>query len=219
MKRKRAEAKAMRENKAAYNLGVQASPDGTEAGYELAVREFFDAALANGRVAQQPPDEDLVIEAWFEKMHCFGTQGLIDALKKRGKLEELLENFERKGIGDNLLKTLPLPMLFDALIARAGYYAQYAHAAALTLRKGQDYNRIAADGEDASGKERDAYFPFGALSYAQMIHVKASRVRSLSLVQGQAQFEGLRDTILDLMNYCAFFADWLQRQEAAEKSE
>lgn len=79
-------------------------------------------------------------------------------------------------------------------------------AAALCQRKAEDYN--------GGTVSRDAYFPFGLVSYSQMIHTKSLRLVSLAQQGGAANFESARDTALDLINYATFLAEWLdQRKE------
>lgn len=118
-------------------------------------------------------------------------------------------------IGDASLK-----MIFEELAKRGGTWAQIAAASLLVLKKSEDYNKSALTG-DAAGDgadKRDVYFPLGHASYAQMIHVKSQRV--LALVDAELKgrptnFEGLRDTALDLINYASFLAERLAREEKA----
>lgn len=73
----------------------------------------------------------------------------------------------------------------------------------LRAKKSADYN---------SGPKLDDYFPFGHLSYAQMLHVKMLRVHSLLAVMsqgGRPNFEGLSDSIEDLINYATFYGEAL----------
>jgi len=77
-------------------------------------------------------------------------------------------------------------------------------AVELSFRKAQDYN----DGDVT----RDDYFPFGDISYLQMLWVKMMRLRSLHDKSEGANFESLRDTLLDMINYSAFWADAIQRR-------
>lgn len=73
------------------------------------------------------------------------------------------------------------------------------------VRKGADYN--------VGGVELRDYFPFGHQSYAQMIHVKVLRVRSL-LQSGHApKNEALIDTLEDLINYATYHAEAILRGE------
>jgi hypothetical protein len=76
--------------------------------------------------------------------------------------------------------------------------ADILHSCAELLdKKGQDYN--------ASGVSRDDYFPFGRMSYMQMIHIKYLRLRSL-INQDGSNFESIDDTLQDLINYAAIWA-------------
>lgn len=101
--------------------------------------------------------------------------------------------------------------LIAELRRRGGYADAVGEAMALVERKSQDYN-----GTAEPGAARDAYFPFGLASYAQMVHTKALRLVSLAQQQsGAPQFESARDTCLDLINYAAFCADWLRRKKGS----
>lgn len=68
--------------------------------------------------------------------------------------------------------------------------------AELRAKKAQDYNGGNVKLED--------YFPFGQLSYTQMIHVKALRLVSLTEQEGGPNFEGIADTLKDIINYATF---------------
>lgn len=73
--------------------------------------------------------------------------------------------------------------------------------AELRIRKGQDYN---------SGPQLADYFPFGHLSYAQMLHIKNLRIQSIiaAMADGKTpNFEGLMDSIEDTINYATFYAE------------
>ena len=98
--------------------------------------------------------------------------------------------------------------LLKELQSRGGHPGALAEAALLCIRKSQDYNQGSAD-MDPHKIDRSSYFPFGTVSYAQMLHTKSQRFNSLVLkeMQGhEANFEGLRDTALDIINYAGFFA-------------
>lgn len=104
------------------------------------------------------------------------------------------------------LENLSTKDLLIELQKRGGSIGQVAKAQLLVLQKSLDYN-----GSENPGNTRDEYFPFGILSYAQMIWTKALRFKNLG--QGRAaNFESLDDTALDLINYCSFFLDWRSRQ-------
>lgn len=97
--------------------------------------------------------------------------------------------------------------LLEILDARGGHPGALAEATLLCIRKSQDYNQGGAT-MDPHKIDRSAYFPFGAVSYAQMLHTKSQRFNSLTkkiLDGGQPNFEGLRDTALDIINYAGFF--------------
>lgn len=83
-------------------------------------------------------------------------------------------------------------------------------AAKLRARKSQDYR-----GADTGVTLKD-YFPFGILSHAQMIWIKALRIRSVAKQvydakilgnEHETNFESLRDSVVDLHNYVNFAAE------------
>ena len=107
-----------------------------------------------------------------------------------------------------ILKEFPTTELLEELKSRGGHPGALAEAALLCIKKSQDYNQNSSN-MDPHRVDRSSYFPFGTVSYAQMIHTKAQRFNSLVLkeMHGQdANFEGLRDTALDIINYAGFFA-------------
>ena len=83
----------------------------------------------------------------------------------------------------------------------------FREISALRIAKGSDYNNVPGG--------RDSYFPFGHSSYAHIIYTKA--LRMLSLVRAfdvnqaapKPNFESLRDTMLDMINYAAFYIEWM----------
>jgi hypothetical protein len=112
----------------------------------------------------------------------------------------------------NALQDLSSKDMLEELARRGGHPGALAEAALLCARKSEDYNVGAWGAGDMHRVDRSAYFPFGAVSYAQMLHTKAMRFVSLAKKGGPASFEGLRDTALDIINYAGFFA-------AAQKNE
>lgn len=83
-------------------------------------------------------------------------------------------------------------------------------AAKLRARKSQDYR-----GAGTSITLKD-YFPFGILSHAQMIWIKALHIRSVAKQvydakilgnEHETNFESLRDSVVDLHNYVNFAAE------------
>lgn len=100
------------------------------------------------------------------------------------------------------------------LVRRGGVVAQVAAAQLLVEKKSEDYNQQGGAATNALTADRDAYFPFGAASYVQMIHVKSQRLVSLvhkTRSGDGANFEGMIDTAKDLVNYAAFLAERLDR--------
>jgi hypothetical protein len=96
---------------------------------------------------------------------------------------------EEAGRLSGLLEQVPRPVL---------------EALALCAKKAGDYNKHTG---------RDAYFPLGLPSYAQMIHTKAMRLVNLAASGRAPNFESVRDTCLDLVNYAWFLADAVDRGE------
>lgn len=76
--------------------------------------------------------------------------------------------------------------------------------AVIRRKRGAQYNR--------AGVELGDYFPFGHASYAQMVHMKATRLRAE--VQGaefNPTFTALEEHMVDLTNYLSFWYDWARR--------
>lgn len=98
--------------------------------------------------------------------------------------------------------------LLTELKTRGGHPGALAEAALLCMLKSYDYNQNSLN-LDPHNVDRSNYFPFGVVSYAQMLHTKSQRFNSLALqdMRGvNTNFEGLRDTALDIINYAGFFA-------------
>lgn len=73
---------------------------------------------------------------------------------------------------------------------------------ALREAKGKDYNDVPGG--------RDAYFPFGHFSYAHMVNTKNLRLQSLLAAMSKGRpvnFEGILDTVEDLVNYATYYAE------------
>lgn len=120
----------------------------------------------------------------------------------------------RDKIGADDLDLVPLQALLTELTKRGGTFKAVALAQLLVLRKSSDYNQAGGAGKDPATADRDGYFPFGATSYAQMVHVKAQRLNSLVLKSGEPNFEGIRDTLLDIINYASFWIERIDREAA-----
>lgn len=115
-----------------------------------------------------------------------------------------------------LVATLPTCStveLLEELQSRGGHPGALATAMLLCAAKSADYNGAGA--EDMHTVDRTVYFPFGTVSYAQMIHTKAQRFVALTeheLCGNLVNFEGLRDTALDLINYAGFYLASLESE-------
>lgn len=86
--------------------------------------------------------------------------------------------------------------------------------ARLRAAKGADYN--------SSGIEIRDYFPLGHQSYFQMVFLKAKRLQSLiGLIRDgrRAIHEGLRDTLLDLLNYATYWVEALDRRDPGVEAD
>lgn len=81
----------------------------------------------------------------------------------------------------------------------------------LREKKGADYNNIPGG--------RDAYFPYGHMSYGHMVNTKCLRIQSLlnSVKDGKAvNFESLLDTVEDLVNYATYWAEAMRDGRLSE---
>lgn len=78
----------------------------------------------------------------------------------------------------------------------------------IAIKKSQDYNN--GNGTPTS---RAIYFPFGLLSYAQMLHTKSQRLNSLAQQNKLPNNESIRDTLLDMINYAAFAVEAIDKGE------
>jgi hypothetical protein len=78
----------------------------------------------------------------------------------------------------------------------------------IAIKKSQDYN----NGQDIP-ESRAIYFPFGLISYAQMIHTKSQRLNSLAKQTKKPNNESIRDTLLDLINYACFAVEAIDKGE------
>lgn len=76
----------------------------------------------------------------------------------------------------------------------------------LIERKSEDYD---------SGVELEEYFPLGELSYFQMIWTKMLRMKSLVTNPREQNFEGLEDTVDDMIAYLVFLRKYLKDQKDA----
>ena len=81
----------------------------------------------------------------------------------------------------------------------------------LLRRKSEDYQ----GGLGESNFSKSEYHPFGHKSYQQMLHTKLTRIKSVSekMERGEVvNFESLKDSVMDLINYAAFYGAWLDEE-------
>lgn len=78
----------------------------------------------------------------------------------------------------------------------------------IAIKKSQDYNN-----GNSQPTSRAAYFPFGLLSYAQMLHTKSQRLNSLAQQDKAPNNESVRDTLLDMINYATFAVEAIDKGE------
>ena len=56
------------------------------------------------------------------------------------------------------------------------------------------------------------YFPYGHQSFCHMLWTKMLRIRSVA-DQETTNFESLEDSLLDMINYAAMYAAWIENQK------
>lgn len=78
----------------------------------------------------------------------------------------------------------------------------------LSIKKSKDYNK-----GNSMPVSRANYFPFGLLSYAQMLHTKSQRLNSLAQQDTIPNNESVRDTLLDMINYATFAVEAIDKGE------
>ena len=83
--------------------------------------------------------------------------------------------------------------------------AIYNEAFELRQRKDQDYN--------SGGVGIDDYFPFKDQSYMHEINKKVLRLKSLIAAGHEPCNESIRDNLIDLVNYCVIYAEYLDHAQ------
>lgn len=79
-------------------------------------------------------------------------------------------------------------------------------AAILKEQKSKDY-------QGSQWAEAD-YFPYGELSYMHMLWTKMLRLRSvLEREDGDVNFESAEDTLIDMINYAAMMAAYMENKK------
>ena len=148
--------------------------------------EIFDALLdlvvvAMGTAAGLGFNWDL---GWDEVLRA-------NLAKTRGKAEDTKRNYDLDLIkGENWIGPNLEPIL-DTTIKTSSF----SLAQQIRKSKKADYQK-----DDIT---LDEYFPFGLVSYVQMIHIKSTRLRSLAQSNSPVN-ESIEDTLLDMLNYVDF---------------
>lgn len=116
-------------------------------------------------------------------------------------------------LGFTLADLADLRRLRDQEAQREALSPVWLRLQQLREAKGKDYNDVPGG--------RDAYFPFGHLSYAHMIHTKELRLQSLlkAMQTGRpVNFEGILDTVEDLINYATYYAEAMRDGRLSQAS-
>tara|TARA_R100000231_G_scaffold108138_1_gene80046 strand:+ start:480 stop:1088 length:609 start_codon:yes stop_codon:yes gene_type:complete len=79
----------------------------------------------------------------------------------------------------------------------------FEEATKVQIQKDHDYN---------SQSNLKDYFPFGLVSYIQMIYIKALRMVNIAK-QKNIKNESMEDSLIDLVNYCSFMYKELKDKE------
>lgn len=152
-------------------------------------------------------DQDRAFEDWWkEKRASTFAQMIVDMGEEQVKRLSREAWYAALNAQDD--EQVPTESMLHDLSKRGGSAAILAECGLLAIRKGADYN---------TGFDRDAYFPLGLASYAQMLWVKCLRLVSFAKTPREEQNEAVRDTLLDLINYATFAADWLTRRPDRRK--
>lgn len=134
------------------------------------------------------------VDSEFEPISC--EPCAINAVQKRGPSVYLEES------GQQRILTI------DELKLFAKMSPVFKEVTEIAIKKSQDYNN--GNGQPTS---RANYFPFGLLSYAQMLHTKSQRLNSLAQQDKAPNNESVRDTLLDMINYATFAVEAIDKGE------
>lgn len=134
------------------------------------------------------------VDSEFEPISC--EPCAINAVQKRGPSVYLEESGQQRILS------------IDELNIFARMSPVFKEVTEIAIKKSQDYNN--GNGQPTS---RAAYFPFGLLSYAQMLHTKSQRLNSLAQQDKAPNNESVRDTLLDMINYATFAVEAIDKGE------
>ena len=134
------------------------------------------------------------VDSEFEPISC--EPCAINAVQKRGPSVYLEESGQQRILS------------IDELNIFARMSPVFKEVTEIAIKKSQDYNN--GNGQPTS---RAVYFPFGLLSYAQMLHTKSQRLNSLAQQDKTPNNESVRDTLLDMINYATFAVEAIDKGE------
>lgn len=134
------------------------------------------------------------VDSEFEPISC--EPCAINAVQKRGPSVYLEESGQQRILS------------IDELNIFARMSPVFKEVTEIAIKKSQDYNN-----GNSQPTSRAVYFPFGLLSYAQMLHIKSQRLNSLAQQDKLPNNESIRDTLLDMINYAAFAVEAIDKGE------
>lgn len=83
------------------------------------------------------------------------------------------------------------------------------------IKKSLDYNGDRARQPDFKvDDKRETYFPFGDKSYVHMIWTKVLRIKNILESGENPNFEGVSDSLIDLVAYSMFYWTYLEEKKA-----
>tara|TARA_R110002012_G_scaffold5387_1_gene24569 strand:+ start:385 stop:1032 length:648 start_codon:yes stop_codon:yes gene_type:complete len=121
--------------------------------------------------------------------------------KSRGPAEQTKRNNSLDLIKGPNWKSPELDRILDTKIQTSSF----SIAKQIRRKKKSDYQKDEITLEE--------YFPFGLLSYVQMIHIKSTRLRSLAQSNNPVN-ESIEDTLLDMLNYVDFTYNFVVGDES-----
>lgn len=138
-----------------------------------------------------------VLEMNVPAGHCFEDIIRANLEKKKGKLDKRPESGGNDAVKPEGWKPPNHDWVFHLSPVAI-------HVAKLHATKVSDYGHWSR------------YFPFGHTSFLQMLHMKVERLKNLNpdFFTGEINHESVLDSVLDLVNYGNFYAEWLMNPEA-----
>lgn len=162
-------------------------------GPEERIREILNQKVAPAFDSYADADAKATTEAIWELEPSSSVLNVVDHRKPSVYLEN-----------DGYQRILSI----DELKLFAKMSPVFKEVTEIAIKKSQDYNN--GNGQPTS---RANYFPFGLLSYAQMLHTKSQRLNSLAQQDKAPTNESVRDTLLDMINYATFAVEAIDKGE------